>query len=330
MNRYTSYSDAILEGFKYLLDNHAEVFVIGQGLWSPWYVGNSMKDLDKLYGTKRIIDTPVSENAVTGAAIGASLCGSKPIVVHPRMDFMLYAMDPIINQAAKWSYMYGGQANPNVTFRSIINRGGEQGAQHSQLLHSIFAHIPGIRVVMPYSVSDARDLLISAVLCKDPVIYIDDRWLYDEKDYINEIKIKELSDIDSETIIKGNDLTIISSGYSTKIAKLAIKKFLNRHKDISIELIDLRIINPIKYDSILNSVKKTKRLLIIDGGWKTCGIGSEIISSVVEKIDPNLLISQPINISLKASPAPSSKILEDNYYCSEENIIFKLEQLFYK
>ena len=153
-----------------------------------------MRDLDKLYGKNRIIDTPVSENAVTGAAVGASLCGMKPIVVHPRMDFMLYAMDPIINQAAKWSYMFGGQANPQLTIRSIINRGGEQGAQHSQLLHSLFAHIPGLRVVMPFSVRDARDLLISSVLCEDPVIFIDDRWLYDQEDTIDEVKIEDLSD----------------------------------------------------------------------------------------------------------------------------------------
>ena len=117
-----SYGKAILAGFEYLLENHPEVFVIGQGLWSPWYVGNSMTDLDKKFGKERIIDTPVSENACTGAGVGASLAGMKPIIVHPRMDFMLYAMDPIINQAAKWSYMFGGQANPQLTIRAIINR----------------------------------------------------------------------------------------------------------------------------------------------------------------------------------------------------------------
>ena len=125
----SSYSSAILEGYNFLLTNFPEVFVIGQGLWSPWYVGNTMKDLDKKYGKKRIIDTPVSEAAVTGAAIGASLNGMKPIVVHPRMDFMLYAIDPIVNQAAKWSYMFGAQASPSITVRGIINRGGEQGAR---------------------------------------------------------------------------------------------------------------------------------------------------------------------------------------------------------
>ena len=173
-NRY-NYGTAILSAFEYLLKNYKETFVIGQGLWSPWYVGNSMTDLDKKFGKNRIIDTPVSESAVTGAAIGASLAGMKPIVVHPRMDFMLYAMDAIVNQAAKWSHMFGGQANSGVTIRCIINRGGEQGAQHSQALHAWFAHVPGLRVVMPSTVADARDLLIASALCKDPVIYIDDR-----------------------------------------------------------------------------------------------------------------------------------------------------------
>ena len=326
MIKYITYSEAILEGFKYLLDNHEDVFVIGQGLWSPWYVGNTMRDLDKLYGKKRIIDTPVSENAVTGAAIGASLCGSKPIVVHPRMDFMLYAMDPIINQAAKWSYMFGGQANPQVTIRSIVNRGGEQGAQHSQILHSLFAHIPGLRVVMPYSVLDARDLLISSVLCKDPVIFIDDRWLYNEKDERKDVEKLNLEEVTSRKILDGNDITIISSGYSTKIAKNAIKLFNDIDKNYTIELIDLRVINPINYDLILKSICKTKRFMVIDGGWKTCGLASEIISSIVEKLGTNILLSKPINLSLKNCPAPSSNVLEREYYLSEEDILDLLKR----
>ena len=139
------YGTAILSAFEYLLENYPEVFVIGQGLWSPWYVGNTMKDLDYKFGKERIIDTPVSESAVTGMAVGASLCGAKPIVVHPRIDFMLYAMDSIVNQAAKWSHMTGGQAHPGVTIRGIINRGGEQGAQHSQSLHSWFSSYTWIK-----------------------------------------------------------------------------------------------------------------------------------------------------------------------------------------
>ena len=116
-----NYAEAILSAFEYLLDKYPEVFIVGQGLWSPWYVGNTMKDLDVNYGKHRVIDTPVSESAVTGMAVGASLCNSKPIVVHPRIDFMLYALDSIVNQAAKWSHMTGGQAHPCLTIRGIIN-----------------------------------------------------------------------------------------------------------------------------------------------------------------------------------------------------------------
>ena len=219
-----NYGTAILEGFKFLLSNYPETFVIGQGLWSPWYVGNSMTDLDKKFGKNRVIDTPVSESATTGAAVGASLTGMKPIVVHPRMDFMLYAMDAIVNQAAKWSHMFGGQAHPGVTIRGIINRGGEQGAQHSQALHSWFAHIPGLKVIVPFSPLDARDLLISSVLSNDPVIYIDDRWLYEEVEEIKPIKEIDLNQVSPKYINEGNDLTIVASSYSTLIAKNVSKK----------------------------------------------------------------------------------------------------------
>ena len=136
----------------------------------------------------------------------------KPIVVHPRMDFMLYAMDAIVNQAAKWSHMFGGQASPGVTIRGIINRGGEQGAQHSQALHAWFAHVPGLRVVMPSTVADARDLLIASVLCKDPVIYIDDRWLYEQEDNLPKIVELDLKTQKPKITSKGKDVTIVASG----------------------------------------------------------------------------------------------------------------------
>ena len=240
---------------------------------------------------------------------------------------MLYAMDPIINQAAKWSYMFGGQVSPQLTIRSIVNRGGEQGAQHSQMLHSLFAHIPGLRVVMPYSVSDARDLLISSVLCKDPVIYIDDRWLYDEKDICTEINLLNLDEQGPKKVLSGNDMTIISSGFSTKIAKEAINTFKINNNNFSIELFDLRVINPIKYESLINSILKTKRFMVIDGGWKTCGLGSEIISSIIEIIGTNVTLDKPINLSLKNCPAPASKTLEKKYYLTSTDILKCLNQV---
>ncbi len=325
MKKY-SYSSAILDGYDFLLTNYAEVFVIGQGLWSPWYVGNTMKDLDKKFGKKRIIDTPVSESAVTGAAIGASLNGMKPIVVHPRMDFMLYAMDPIVNQAAKWSYIFGGQASPSITIRAIINRGGEQGAQHSQALHAWFAHIPGLKVVLPSTVSDARDLLIASALSGQPVIYIDDRWLYDQEDTLPPPKEIDLSTITPKILNEGNSITMVGCGYSTTILK-KIKQQLIENK-IQPEIIDLRIINPLDNKLILDSVKKTGRLFVLDGGWGPCGISSEIIASVVENIPPTLLKSRPRRLTLPFTPAPTSKILEDEYYPSENKVFHYIKNIF--
>ena len=314
-----NYGTAILSAFEYLLKNYTETFVIGQGLWSPWYVGNSMTDLDKKFGKNRVIDTPVSESASTGAAVGASLAGMKPIVVHPRMDFMLYAMDAIVNQAAKWSHMFGGQANPGVTIRSIINRGGEQGAQHSQALHAWFAHMPGLRVVMPSTVADARDLLISSVLSKDPVIYIDDRWLYEQEANLPPIKEIDIKNQKPQITKEGKDLTIIASGYSSFL----VRNVSNKLKDLNIypEIIDVRVLNPLNIDDIVKSVKKTRKFLVVDPGWISSGFSAELIAKVVENLDINCLKSPPTRIALPDAPAPTSRVLEKEYYTSEEDII---------
>lgn len=314
-----NYGTAILSAFEYLLARYPEVFVIGQGLWSPWYVGNSMTDLDKKFGTHRIIDTPVSESACTGAAVGASLAGMKPIIVHPRIDFMLYAMDAVVNQAAKWSHMTGGQAHPAVTIRGIINRGGEQGAQHSQALHAWFAHVPGLRVVMPASVADARDLLIASVLCRDPVIYIDDRWLYDLEDDLPPVVERDLCQERPRCIHPGSDLTIVASGYATRLALDAAQTL--RNQGVSAEVIDLRVLNPFYPEEIVESVAKTGRLLAVDGGWGPCGMAAEVIAGVVERVAPGVLKKSPARLTLPFAPAPTARVLERAYYPTVDTVV---------
>jgi acetoin:2,6-dichlorophenolindophenol oxidoreductase subunit beta len=314
-----NYGTAMLSAFEYLLENYPEVFVIGQGLWSPWYVGNSMTDLDKKFGAHRVIDTPVSESACTGAAVGAALAGMKPIVVHPRMDFMLYAMDAVVNQAAKWSHMVGGQAGPGLTIRTIINRGGEQGAQHSQALHAWFAHVPGLRVVMPATVADARDLLIASVLCPDPVIFIDDRWLYDLEDELPPVVELLLASEQPQCLRAGEHLTIVASGFSTRLAMQAAE--LLQVQGVFAEVIDLRVLNPFSPDSIVASVSKTGRLLVLDGGWSPCGMAGEVIASVIERVSPVTLKKSPIRVTLPFSPAPTSRVLEKAYYPTGEMIL---------
>lgn len=320
-----SYGTAILAAFEYLLENYTEVFLMGQGLWSPWYVGNTMTDLDKKFGIERVIDTPVSEAASTGAAVGASLAGMKPIIVHPRMDFMLYALDPIVNQAANWSHMSGGQAHAGVTIRSIINRGGEQGAQHSQALHGWFAHVPGLRVVMPSTVADARDLLIASVLCKDPVIYIDDRWLYEQEEHLPPICELDLTSQRPLISMYGSDITIVASGFASLLARQAAEEV--KAKNISVEVIDVRVLNPFHSNEIVESVKKTKKLLVIDIGWTSNGFSAEIIAKIVEQLPINTLNVPPLRIALPDAPAPNSKVLEKKYYTSCHDVVMTIEKM---
>ncbi len=326
MKKTTTYAAGILEAYEYLLSNHKEFFIIGQGLWSPWYVGATMTDLDKKYGKERVIDCPISELATTGATVGAAICGYRPMIVHPRVDFMLLAVDQIVTQAAKWRHMFGGNSSAPATFRAIINRGGEQGAQHSQSLHSWFAHIPGLKVVMPYTAKDARDLMISSVLSDDPVMFIDDRWLYEKEEEYTEVEIIDLNNIKPQKLRDGNDVTVVGLSYTSLLCENVCKSVEISQK-ITADFFDIRVLNPLNIEDILESVKKTGRLLVVDGDWGSCGMASEIITSVLEKIDIQILKKAPKRITLPNSPAPTSKILEQQYYIKESDIVDALIQI---
>lgn len=310
--RYMAYCEGIREAFEYCMDKDDKVFAIGQGLWSPWYVGRSMDNLDKRYGKARVIDTPVSEQATTGIAVGAALFGYRPVVIHPRMDFMILATDQIVNQAAKWRHMLGGEVSPSMVVRGIVNRGGEQGAQHSQALHSWYAHVPGLRVVMPATATDARDLLIAAIQSPDPVLYIDDRWCYDFEEEVAPAADVDLSAVRPAIRREGTDVTIAAASYSVLLAIEAADMLAK--EGISCEVIDIRILNPLDTSIVRASVRKTGRLLAVDGGWRTCGFAGEIIASVSEALAPKDWRSAPRRITLPDAPAPTSKALEDGYY----------------
>lgn len=315
----TNYGSALREGFAYLLSHHPEVFTIGQGLWSPWYVGNSMTDLDKEFGRERVIDTPVSELATTGAAVGAALSGKRPIVIHPRVDFFLLAVDQLVNQAAKWRHMFGGEVDVPVVVRAIINRGGEQGAQHSQALHSWFAHVPGLRVVMPSTPADARDLLIASVLGRDPVLFIDDRWLYDLTAELPPVDpTLRLTAVRPRIDVAGTDITLVGCSHSAQLCREAAIQL--KETGISAEVVDLRVINPLDREVVAASVRRTGRLLAVDGDWTTCGLAAEIIASVCESVPPGMLRARPQRLTLPDAPAPTSRPLEQAYYPRVEDV----------
>ena len=307
--RKLSYSLAINEAIRQAMDRDSSILLLGQGVKSVWYVGNTCKDLFEKFG-KRVIDTPVSENAMTGAAVGSALAGMKSIVLHPRMDFMLYAFDPIINQAANWHYMSGGRASVPVVIWGIINRGGEQAAQHSQDFKALFAHIPGLKVVVPSNAYNAKGLMISAIYDDNPVIFIDDRWLYDLEAEVPKDMYK--IEIGKAKVVKqGNDITLATSSYM-------VKQSLEAVEGLDVEVIDLRTIKPLDKDLILESVKKTGRLVIVDNAWKSFGIGAEISALISEA---PIRLKAPIKrISLPDVPAPANSSLEKEYYLNKEKI----------
>jgi len=314
--RELSYAEAIREAHAQLLADDPSVFVIGQGLWSPWYVGGSMEDLEKEFGCDRIIDSPVSESATTGVAVGAALSGMRPIVVHPRMDFVTLAIDPIVNQAANWSHMFGGRASVPVVVRPIINRGGEQGAQHAQALQALFMHVPGLKVVMPATPEDAKGMLIAAVYDGNPVVYIDDRWLYD---HVGPVPVeKYLSPIGQAAVRReGRDLTIVASSYMVPLSLAAAESL--REEGVDAEVVDLRSIKPWDKETVCRSVAKTRRMVVADGTWATGGVSAEIVAAVVPRV-MGRLHSPPVRVCLPDAPAPAAKSLEKVYYPNARSI----------
>ena len=322
--RRISYVQAINETLHQMIEGDTSIFLIGQGVTSPWYVGSTTVGLIDRFGPERIIDTPVSEDGVAGVAIGAALAGMRPVLVHPRMDFMYYAMDQIANQAANWHYMFGGQVSVPLTIWAIINRGGEQAAQHSQSLQAMFTHIPGLKVVMPSTPYDAKGLLIAGIKDDNPVIFIDDRWLYN---YIGEVPEEIYSVPLGKGVIRreGKEATVVATSY---MVIEAIKAAESLEKDgLEVEVIDLRSLKPLDESLLFESVKKTGRLVIADAGWKTCGIGAELAALVAEKAFEYL--KAPImRVSLPDTPAPASSVLEKAYYPSAKNIISAVKRLF--
>ncbi len=315
--RKLSYSLAINEALCQMMELDPDVFLIGQGVKSPWYVGNTARGLLERFGESRVIDTPVSENGITGAAVGSAIAGMKPVLVHPRMDFMLYAMDPIINEAANWFYMNGGRTSVPIVFWGIINRGGEQAAQHSQALHAMFAHIPGLKVVMPSTPYDAKGLMVAAIRDDNPVVYIDDRWLYSFEDHVPE-EIYEVPIGKATMRSRGSDVTVVASSYMAYLSEKAASTMAE--KGVYAEVIDLRTIKPLDQELVLASVKKTGRLVVADGGWKSFGIAAEVEALVSEGAF-SCMKSSPVRVALPDVPAPASTSLENAYYPTENDII---------
>ncbi len=292
------------------MERDPRVYVMGLGVTDPKGIFGTTHGLEEKYGSKRVLDMPTSENGMTGVAIGSALVGSRPIMVHQRIDFTLLALDQIINNGANWHYMFGGQGHIPLVIRAIIGRGWGQGAQHAQSLQSFFAHVPGLKVVMPTTPADAKGLLVSAVEDPNPVIFIEHRWLHGvfgpvaEECYSTPIGKARIARA-------GRDATIVSSSHMT-IDALKAAVLLARD-GIEVEVLDLRSLRPLDRESILESVHRTRRLVVADPAWRSVGVSAEVVASVAEAAW-GVLKKAPRRVCHPEAPVPSSPSLAARYY----------------
>ena len=319
--RKLSFPEAIKEALETALSRDERVFIMGQGVDDPAGMFGTTLNLHKKYGGNRVFDTPLSENALTGIAIGASLTGMRPVYIHNRPDFLLLAMDQIVNHASKWSYMFGGKVCVPLVIRAVIGRGWGSAAQHSQSLQGLFMHVPGLRLVMPSTPYDAKGLLITSIADNNPVIFIEHRWLYKSSGYVPE-EVYSIPFGKAVVRRQGKDATIVAISYMVVEAMRAAEKL--EKEGIDVEVIDPRTLRPLDEEQILNSVKKTGRLVIADTDWRTCGVSAEIAAQVSEK--GLKYLKAPIQrVASPDVPTPASYVLEEEFYPGEKEIMDKVK-----
>ena len=318
--RKLKYCTAIGEALDLCLKEDENVFIIGEGVPDPKGLFGTTLGLQEKYGEKRVLDMPLSENGMTGMCVGAALTGLRPILMHQRIDFTLLALDQVINNAAKWHYMFGGQLKVPLVIRMVIGRGWGQGAQHSQNLQALYAHIPGLKVVMPSNAYDAKGLMLSAVRDNNPVMFIEHRWLHNLLDYVPEenytVPIGKC-----KVVREGTDLTIVATSYMV-VEAIKTADFL-KNRGISVEVIDVRSLKPLDEKTILDSVKKTGKLLVVDAGYYSCGFAGDLIARVAENEFANLRRA-PERITLPDLPTPSTPGLTRYYYPRVSHIVNKV------
>jgi pyruvate/2-oxoglutarate/acetoin dehydrogenase E1 component len=315
--RQLKFAEAVREAIDICLDRDPSTYVLGLGVPDPIGVFGTTKNLQEKYGERRVFDMPVAENAMTGVALGSCLVGMRPIMTHIRLEFAMMAMDQICNQAAKWHYMFGGRSKVPLTIRMIIGRGWGQGPQHSQSLHAWFAHVPGLKVVMPSTPSDAKGLLISSIEDDSPVVFLEHRWLHNIHGPVSEgyytVPLGK-----SRVVTEGDDVTIVASSYATLDAIKAGREL--EQSGIRADIIDLRTLVPRDDATILRSVAKTGRLVVVDQGTLTGGFAGDIVARVTEQAF-GALKAAPIRVTSPDCPTPTTRALSNYYYPQPGHIV---------
>lgn len=315
-----TFAKAINEALSVAMAQDPNVICYGLGVDDPKGVFGTTLGLQEKFGAERVFDMPTSENAMTGIGIGASLYGLRPIMTHQRLDFALLSMDQLVNNAAKWRFMFGGHRGVSLTVRMILGRGWGQGPTHSQNLQAWFAHVPGLKVVMPSTAEDAKGLLLSSIFDADPVVFLEHRWLHNLRGEVPEgdsrVPIGK-----ARLLRQGGDITIVAMSYMTIEALHAVDHLASQ--GVACDLIDLRTVRPLDWAAIETSVQRTGRLLALDTGTLTGSISGEIVARVAADCWQHLK-SAPQRLATPDFPEATSPALTRSYHIRAEQIAEKV------
>jgi pyruvate/2-oxoglutarate/acetoin dehydrogenase E1 component len=315
MGRELSYVEAVREATDLEMERDASVIVFGLGVDDPKAIQGTTRGLAEKYGPERVFDTPLSEDAMAGVAIGAALAGLRPIHVHIRMDFLMLVMNQLVNVAAKSRYMYGGQVHVPIVVRSMIGKSWGQGAQHSQGLYSFFMHVPGFKVVAPTTPYDAKGCLIAGIRDDNPVMYIEHRILHFQKGPVP-AGAYTVPPGRARVTAEGEDVTLVGISYM-QVECLRARRYL-AEVGIRAEVIDPIWLSPLDIDTIARSVQKTGRLCVVDNGWVTCGAGAEIVAAVAERV--GLAEFTFRRLGFAPTTCPTTPSLEAHFYPNARTI----------
>lgn len=315
-DRELEYTQAVNEVLFQAMYKDENIILLGEGINDKVGLFGATTNLSR-FGSNRVFDIPLAENGMMGVVIGAALCGLRPIFFHNRPDFVLLAMDQLANHATKYKHMSGGLCKIPIVIWAAIGKGWGSAAQHSQSLQSVFAHFPGCKVVMPTTPFDSKGLLLRAIYDDDPVIILEHRLLFNQKQNVPQKMYK--IDFGKGVLRRtGKDYTIVADSLMVKEAILAATEL--EKMGITVDVIDLRSIKPWDKELVISSVKKTGRLLVADTAWHMCNIGSEIVSTICEEAFC-FLKTAPIRIDYPDIPIPASVTLENKFYPDSHTII---------
>lgn len=320
--RVITFCEAIREAHIQEMERDPKIFVYGIDVDDHKGTYGSTLGLSERFGVNRCFSTPLAEDSLLGFGLGAAINGFRPINVHIRADFLLLAMNQLANMVSSFRYGSGGRLEVPIVIRSMIGRGWGQGFQHSKTMHSVFAHIPGLKVVMPTTSYDAKGLLISAIRDDNPVLFFEHRWLYwQEGEVPEEPYVEPLGQ--AKILSEGSDVTVVATSWMNVEAREAARVLAKRN--VSVEIVDPRTITPLDEETITASVMKTGHCVVADYDWIPFGFGAEVAAVVSEKCFGRL--KSPVSrIGFAYTPCPTTRPLEDVFYPTAINIIRVIEK----